>query len=146
MLLHLEVVCSNVDENGGHEAIRELALGTLGLLGVEDGMLLEKVEAQHGFLVGGADRAGRLQQIIYLGEVVVADLEARVHDRVDLVEVLRQLRWAVSRQEGAAEDRVRHVVVPLERVEHSLQVLLLLAGVHCARLIAAQDALVTGTE
>ena len=69
-------------------------------------MLLEEVKAKDALLVGLSYWTRRLQEIVDLRKVVKTDLEARVYDRVDVIQVLGQLCRTIGRKEGAPEHGV----------------------------------------
>lgn len=139
-----------MDKNGGIEGIVELSFLALSLFGVQNGMLLEEVKAEHSALVCNAfrllQRGWRLEQVVYFREVVKVKLLARMEDGIDVKQFLGQHHGGVARQESASEDCVRHRVVALQCVEYTLHLLQLLLGVDLPQVVTAQDALVAGTK
>lgn len=79
---------ADMNKDRGLETISRFTFGTLCLFRIKDTMLFKEIEAEDALLVGFTDWTWNLQQIVEFCEVVKADLEAGVHDSIDVVHAL----------------------------------------------------------
>ena len=91
------------------EKVCKLAFWGLSLVSVQNFMLLEEVEAQHGifiWLAGSNLKWTRyLQQKVEFSEVVKVEFSARVPYCIHLEQLLGKLGWCVRWQKSAFKSR-----------------------------------------